>query len=68
MVSTRRGRDYQEDAAIAAAIAAIEVANDAAAKAIEEAVVDFAASIDIDVKGAVVFDVDDTDEGVKNSL
>jgi len=66
MVSTRRGRDYQEDAAIAAAIAAVEAANDAAAEAIEEAVVDFAASIGIDDEGAaeidVFYDADDGDE------
>ena len=33
MVSTRRGRDYQEDAAIAGAIAEVEAASNAATKA-----------------------------------
>jgi len=48
MESTRRGRDYQEDAAMAAAIAAVAAASEAKAKDIEAAIFDFAASIDMD--------------------
>ena len=57
MVSMRHGRDYQEDAAFGAAIAAVAAANEADAeadagavyrsdaKAMDAAIFDFAASI-----------------------
>ena len=64
MGSTRQGQNYQEDAAVAAAIAAVEAANEANADAINNAIVDFAASIDIDDKGVAV-NVDEANECVE---
>ena len=64
MVSKRRGHNYQEDVPVAAAIAAVEAANEADANAINNAIVDFAASIDIDDEGVAV-DVDEANDGVE---
>ena len=45
MVATRQGRDYKEDAAVAAAIAAVAAACEAKDEPIEAVVIDFAATI-----------------------
>ena len=79
MVSTPRDRDYQEDTAVAAAIAAVEAANNTTAstdtvaatgdvrrfdsESMDAAIYDFAASIELDDEG-VAMGVDDGIDGV----
>jgi hypothetical protein len=76
MESTRRGRDYQEDAAMAAAIAAVAVARDASTKAdtVAAAIAAVAAASEAEAKDieAAIFDfaasIDMDDEDVSKGV